>query len=61
MCNNIRSNFLRKPEKEVVKDKITDWIEDRPKLPANEIAKKSRKSGSSIKITRRNKNPQYQI
>lgn len=45
MCNNIRANFLRKPEKEVVKDKITDWIEDRPKLPANEIAKKSRKIG----------------
>ena len=43
MCNNIRANCLRKPEKEVPKDKITDWIEDRPVLYSNEEAKKSRK------------------
>ncbi len=36
MCNNIRMNQFKKEEKEVVvKDKISDWIENRPKLSRN--------------------------
>lgn len=36
MCNNIRINQLKKEKREVVlKDKISDWIESRPKLSRN--------------------------
>ena len=46
MCNNIRANILKKPQvKEVVKDKITDWIEDRPNLTANGRAKRNKSQG----------------
>ena len=36
MCNNVEWNRLNKKKKEVVvKDKISDWIENRPKLSRN--------------------------
>lgn len=36
MCNNVKWNRLNKKKKEVVvKDKISDWIENRPKLSRN--------------------------
>ncbi len=48
MCNNIRANILKKPQvKEVVKDKITDWIEDRPNLTANGRAKRNKSQGET--------------
>ena len=48
MCNNIRANILKKPQtKEVVKDKITDWIEDRPNLTANGKAKSNKVQGET--------------
>lgn len=44
MCNNIRINALRKKEEvQVVKDKISDWQEERRVLKINIIAKQSRK------------------
>lgn len=43
MCNNIRSNVLiKRQEEKVVKDKISDWQEERKVLRINIIAKKSR-------------------
>ena len=39
MCNNIRMNQLKKEEKErVVRDKISDWLEDRNGLEKNKSA-----------------------
>lgn len=44
MCNNIRINSLSKrQESPVVKDKISDWQEERKTLRINVIAKASRK------------------
>lgn len=38
MCNNIPSNRLNKAKKEeVVKDKISDWLESRPELARKNI------------------------
>ncbi len=39
MCNNIRANILKKEVKEeVLKDKISDWLESRPIIPKNNTA-----------------------
>lgn len=54
MCNNIRMNQLKKEKKEaVVKDKISDWIENRPKLSRNVRAIENKKMrGISIEYAK---------
>lgn len=49
MCNNIRANILRKEvKKEVVKDKISDWLESRPVIPKNTSAIELRKVDDNL-------------
>ncbi len=51
MCNNIRANILTKQEVNVrVKDKISDWQEERPVIKSNIVAK-SLRMNSGDKIT----------
>lgn len=48
MCNNIRANILKKPQKEeVVKDKVEDWIEygNSQNIKSNATAKEKRSIG----------------
>jgi len=54
MCNNIPMNQLNKKKKEaVVKDKISDWIENRPKLSRNVRAIKNKiVKGNSIEYVK---------
>lgn len=48
MCNNIRANILKKEVKEeVVKDKISNWLESRPIIPKNTTAISLREADSN--------------